>query len=68
MVTVVVVIVVVIVVMGLDLVLVARRARGSARRWMVLVSRALQTATTATFVLSFLALLVGAIWEIAQSR
>ena len=61
-------IIVVIVVMGLDLVLVARRARGSARRWMVLVSRALQTATTATFVLSFLALLVGAIWEIAHSR
>ena len=61
-------IIVVIVVMGLDLVLVARRARGSARRWMVLVSRVLQTATTATFVLSFLALLVGAIWEIAHSR
>ena len=64
----VVVVIVVIVVMGLDLVLVARRARGSACRWMVLVSRALQTATTATFVLSFLALLVGAIWEIAHSR
>ena len=64
----VVVVIVVIVVMCLDLVLVARRARGSARRWMVLVSRVLQTATTATFVLSFLALLVGAIWEIAHSR
>ena len=61
-------IIVVIVVMGLDLVLVARRARGSARRWMVLVSRVLQTVTMATFVLSFLALLVGAIWEIAHSR
>ena len=64
----VVIVVAIVVAMGLDLVLVARRARGSARRWMVLVSRALQSATMATFILSFLALLVGAIWEIAHSR